>query len=92
MSSRDCGDSCSVEKKGGTEPVARSMVSIETGWKPMMRERAVGVRVAGEEMAAEPVPVRRPGVRVTGVEVLADGSGSSRVSHTGSTNNGSNLF
>lgn len=48
--------------------------------------------MAGEEMLAEPVPVRRPGVRVMGVEVLVDGSGSSIGSQTGSTNIGSNLW
>ena len=53
--------------------------------------RVVGVRAEGEEMAAEPVPVRRPGVRVIGDDAPLVGEGTSRVSHTGSTKIGFNL-
>ena len=42
-------------------------------------------------MAAEPVPVRRPGVRATGVLVRADGSEKSEAEYTGSTKIGLNL-
>lgn len=38
----------------------------------MISARGVGTRAAGEDMAAEPVPVRRPGVRLRGVEVWAE--------------------
>ena len=71
--------------------MARSIVSIETGRNPRIRERVVGVLAAGEEMAAEPVPVRRPGVLVIGVEDLESGSVSWTGSQIGSTNTGSNL-
>jgi hypothetical protein len=44
----------------------------------------------GDDKAADPVPVRRPGVCVTGVEVC-DCTGISTASHTGRTNIGLNL-
>jgi hypothetical protein len=88
MSSRD--SAFAVGRKGGTEPVACIIESREMGLKPRIRERAVGVRMDGEEIAAEPVPVRRPGVRVTGLEV-EDIAGESEGSHAGNTNMGSNL-
>jgi hypothetical protein len=78
-------------KKGGTDPVARNIVSIETDRNPRIRERIVAILAAGEEIAAEPVPVRRPGVLVIGVEDLESGSGSWTGSQIGSTNIGSNL-
>jgi len=49
----------------------------------------VGVRVEGEEIAADPVPVRRPGVRVKGVDGRDTGCGTSE-EDTGSTNMGLN--
>jgi len=79
-----------VGKKGGASPVAWSIDNRETGLKPRMRERAVGARTGGEEIAADPVPVRRPGVRVTGLEVEDSIAGEYRGSHAGNTNMGSN--
>ena len=57
----------------------------------MMGTRGVGARAAGDEMAAEPVPVRRPGVRATGELARAEGSGKSEAEYTGSTKTGLNL-
>lgn len=71
--------------------MARNIVSIETDRNPRIRERIVAILAAGEEIAAEPVPVRRPGVLVIGVEDLESGSGSWTGSQIGSTNIGSNL-
>ena len=45
----------------------------------------------GDDNAAEPVPVRRPGVWVTGGEACVDWAGISTVSHTGRTKIGLNL-
>lgn len=45
----------------------------------------------GDDIPAEPVPVRRPGVCVTGVEAREDGVGTSTASHTGKTKVGLNL-
>lgn len=53
---------------GAIHPVVWSMAISETWRYPRMLERGVGVRVEGDEIAAEPVPVRRPGVCVTGVD------------------------
>lgn len=46
---------------GGTCPVMQSISRSDTVWKPWIGTRAAGERVAEDEMAAEPVPVRRPG-------------------------------
>ena len=55
-----------------------------------MLERGVGVRVDGDEIAAEPVPVRRPGVCVIGVDVREAGVRSTGCD-TGSKKIGLNL-
>ena len=54
----------------GRCPVERIMESRPTRRKPTMGTRCVGLRAeeAEGEMAAEPVPVRRPGVREMGVD------------------------
>ena len=44
------------------------MVNKDTFLNPRIEARGVALRVFGEEMAAEPVPVRRPGVLVIGSE------------------------
>lgn len=75
----------------GSRPVAASMESSETRRKPTMGMRVEGARVDGEEMAAEPVPVRRPGVREMGEEVCVGAAGMSSVSQTGRTNIGLKL-
>ena len=51
----------------------------------------MGARAAGAEMAAEPVPVRRPGVRERGVEGAEEGGEMSRVEQTGRTKTGLKL-
>lgn len=56
-----------------------------------MWARGVGLRVFGEEMAAEPVPVRRPGVLVIGSEEVDDFIDRSTGEETGSTNIGLKL-
>lgn len=53
--------------------------------------RGVGLRVFGEEMAAEPVPVRRPGVLVIGSEEVEAFVERSTGDEMGSTNIGLNL-
>lgn len=45
----------------------------------------------GDDIAAEPVPVRRPGVCVTGVDAREDETGISAASHTGKMKVGFNL-
>jgi hypothetical protein len=62
----------------------------DTFWNPTTGLRMFGVLI-GEESAAEPVPVRRPGVCVTGVEAREDGADNSTASQTGSTKVGLNL-
>jgi hypothetical protein len=74
---------------GGTRPAARSIVQREARRKPLSAILELGARVAGEEMAAEPVPVLRPGVLVTGAEVTAASWG--RDTGSGSTKIGSKL-
>jgi hypothetical protein len=60
--------------------VARIIVHGEARRKPARGIFVLAVRVAGEEMAAEPVPVRRPGVLVTGAEVKVASEGMDVVS------------
>lgn len=65
--------------------------SSETRRNPRTLARGVGVRVAGEDIAAEPVPVLRPGVTLSGAEaraVLVRSTGA----HTGRTKIGLNLW
>lgn len=57
-----------------------------------MGTRGVGARAAGEEMAAEPVPVRRPGVRVIGELGVAACCACSPAALTGNTKIGLNLM
>ena len=51
----------------GIVPVEASILSRDTSRNPSTSERGTADR-AGVEMAAEPVPVRRPGVLVIGVD------------------------
>ena len=70
----------------GRCPVESIMESRPTRRKPTMGTRCVGLRAeeAEGEMAAEPVPVRRPGVREMGVDVDLSGDVErSSVSQTG---------
>ena len=78
------------ESYGGTWPVARIMEINDTFRNPITDLRVLGV-LLGDDSAAEPVPVRRPGVCVIGVETRADWTGISTASHTGRTNVGLNL-
>jgi len=56
----------------GNRPVCLIMASNENSRKPKTSARGVGARVTGVDTAAEPVPVRRPGVRLIGEEVFDD--------------------
>lgn len=56
-----------------------------------MGTRGVGARAAGDEIAAEPVPVRRPGVRVTGDEGCIGRRARPSEEHIGSIKIGLNL-
>ena len=67
ISSKELYSPTSV-REAGTKPVAARMPIRDTLRKPKMSDRGVGVRVDGDEMAAEPVPVRRPGFTESGVE------------------------
>jgi len=71
----------------GTLPAARIIVIKDALRKPLTGLRLVAERVDGVDMAAEPVPVRRPGVRID-AEPLVEVS---IASATGSTNIGLNL-
>lgn len=82
---------CSVVVDG-TAPVADIIDSRDTSLKPRTLERGVGVRAEGEEIAAEPVPVRRPGVTVIGLELLDVAFSVVGGSHTGRTKIGSSLI
>ena len=76
----------------GTAPVADIIDNRDTSLNPRTLERGVGVRVEGEEMAAEPVPVRLPGVMVIGFGFMEEAVFSVLTgSQTGRTNSGSNL-
>ena len=75
----------------GVVPVADMIDSRDTSLKPRTLERGVGVRAEGEEIAAEPVPVRRPGVTVIGLELRDVAFSVVGGSHTGRTKIGSNL-
>ena len=66
----------------GRCPVDEIMESSPTRRKPVMGTRCLGALLAGVAMAAEPVPVRRPGVREMGDDFSA-GRERSSVSHTG---------
>ena len=59
--------------------------------KPRRSARGIGFRVEGEDMAAEPVPVRLPGDDVMGVDV-SEGAGSIGGLKTGSKKMGSKLL
>jgi len=48
--------------KGGALPVNEIISRREDSMKPLICARSVGARAAGVEIAAEPVPVLRPGV------------------------------
>lgn len=74
----------------GTWPVAASMESRETRRKPRTFARGVGVREEEDEIAAEPVPVLRPGVTLSGAEDFA-ALPRSTGAHTGKTKIGSKL-
>lgn len=75
--------------KAGTQPVTRSILSRETLRNPERGTFELKTRVAGEEIAAEPVPVFRPALLVTGVDVNIASAGIDVGS--GRTNIGSNL-
>ena len=91
MASRDVYVACWMDVDG-TAPVADIIDNRDTSLNPRTLERGVGVRVEGEEMAAEPVPVRLPGVVVIGFEFLEEAVLSVLTgSQTGRTNTGSNL-
>ncbi len=66
----------------GRCPAEEIMESKLTRLKPTMGTRCVGFLAAGDEIAAEPVPVRRPGVRAMGAD-FSVGDERSSVSHTG---------
>jgi hypothetical protein len=66
------------------------MESKDMLWNPVTDLRVLGV-LFGDDRAAEPVPVRRPGVCEIGTEVRGDWTGISTASHTGKTNVGLNL-
>ena len=74
----------------GTYPVAERIPSRDTRRKPRTFARGVGLRVDGEDIAAEPVPVRRPGVTLSGVEDRPEVDRSTGA-HTGRMNIGSYL-
>lgn len=78
--------------EAGVAPVDAMRVRSETGLKPRILERGVGMRVEGDEIAAEPVPVRRPGVLVTGAEPREFVGSVLAGSQTGNTNIGLNLW
>lgn len=78
----------------GIFPVQDIIDQSETTLKPSTFARGVGCRfleanVAEFEIAAEPVPVRRPGVWMLDAEGVAESSWTGSV--TGRTNVGSNL-
>ena len=86
--------SLSLEVWRGFLPVWVIMFQSETTLNPRTFARGVGFRfleanVAEFEIAAEPVPVRRPGVWVVVVEGTSESSWTGSV--TGRTNVGSNL-
>lgn len=89
MSSKALYDTPSCALRG-TVPVADNMPRRETWRKPKTLERAAGARAEGEEIAAEPVPVRRPGVWVIGVDER-DAGERSTASHTGRRKSGLKL-
>lgn len=89
MSSRGVEDSME-DPNGGTYPVNRMMESKEAFRNPRIGTRGAVV-LLGDWTFAEPVPVRRPGVCVTGVEDLEGADSTLTVSETGSTNIGLNL-
>ncbi len=74
----------------GRCPVEETMDSRPTRRKPMIGTGCVGALPADVEMAAEPVPVRRPGVREMGV-VFSKGGVVSSFSQTGRRNIGLKL-
>lgn len=76
--------------EAGIVPEAAITENNETRLKPTTLDRAVGTRVEGDEIAADPVPVRRPGVLAIGDETRVVESGLAE-SQTGNTNIGSNL-
>lgn len=89
--SRDVYVTCWVDVDG-TAPVADIIDNRDTSLNPITLERGAGVRVEGEEIAAEPVPVRLPGVMVIGFAFLLEAVLSVLTgSQTGETNTGSNL-
>jgi len=53
--------------KGGTHPVILIIERRDNCWNPRIGIRETGV-LDGTKMLAEPVPVRRPGVCVIGVD------------------------
>ena len=67
------------------------MVNKDTFLNPRIRARGVALRVFGEEMAAEPVPVRRHGVLVIGSEDFEAWFERSTGEETGRMNIGLNL-
>lgn len=71
-------------------PVAAKMENRDTLRKPRTLACAVVAREEGEDMAAEPVPVLRPGVTRRGVEDTPTARVST-ASQTGSRKIGSNL-
>lgn len=72
-------------------PVAWMIDRSDTCRKPRIWARGVDFRVLGDEMAADPVPVRRPGVLVIGLEESVGFVGRSTGEETGSTNIGLKL-
>ena len=88
ISSRVLGDI--LDAYGGMWPVARSIESKGTLRNPMTDLRTLGA-LFGDDNAAEPVPVFRPGVCMMGVEAREDWVGISTASHTGKTKVGLNL-
>lgn len=90
ISSNVCGALLRLAEAIGSRPVCCSIARNDASRNPTIAVRALGV-FAGDEIAAEPVPVRRPGVRAGGVEGAEDCREKASESYTGMRNTGLNL-
>lgn len=89
LSNERNGDPDGEASNGGAWPVKRSIEKRDTSRNPVTGMWAVAT-LPGDCMLADPVPVRRPGVWVIGVDAL-DERGDGTASQTGSTKIGLKL-
>lgn len=90
LSNERRGDPNGEALNGGTWPVKRSMEKRDTSRNPVIGMRAA-TTLLGDCILADPVPVRRPGVWVIGVDALDEKGGDGTASQTGSTKIGLKL-